>query len=196
MKRFCTKWNETIELKDISGRLTCITHGAECTMRCKYCAAAAVLAALFGDAGPGFPDYTVEPNEALAPEAAKLKGESKICDVCSRPTYLQDSYLLHTEVVLSSDTYLDFIIRQWVKKGLLPSSAISGGITSQLRAGAREDVRRQGDRTPWLVCKSCLSMFAMHSQDAAEAQKQAARFWAGEKVEGVKATKVEKPPAS
>lgn len=197
-KRFCTKWNEPIELKEISGSLTCITHGEEvkCTeAQCKYSFAATMRAALFGSAGPGFgfPDYTTELKKAPAKEVAKAKGPSKICDVCTKPVYRHDAFLFHTDTILASDRYIDFVIRGWVKKGLLPSSAISGGISNEMRVRARHDVKRQGSGTPWLACKSCLSMFSVKEQDKAEAKKRAGQFWKGEKVEGVRATT--KPPA-
>jgi hypothetical protein len=186
LKRFCTKWNETIELKDISGRLTCMTHGQEdkCTeARCKYAvvwsATFTLRDKLFGDANRvySFSDYTRELKEAPAKEVAKTKGPSKICDVCSKPVYRQDAYIFDTGTILASDKYIDFVIRGWVKKGLLPSPTISGGINSQMRAAAREDVRRQGGGTPWLVCKSCLSMFSVKEKDLEKAKKRADRFW-------------------
>lgn len=180
MKRFCTKRNEPIELKKIKGNLTCIPYGAEveCTeARCKYSLAATMRAAVFGSAGPGFPDYTTGLKKAPAKESAKAKGPSKICDVCIKPVYRQDAYLFDTDTILASDKYIDFIIRGWVKKGLLPSSAISGGISNQMRSAAREDVKRQGGGSPWLVCKSCLPMFSVNEQGKAKAKKRADQFW-------------------
>ncbi len=180
MKRFCAKRNESIELKKIGGNFTCIPYGAEveCTEAlCQYSLAATMRATLFGSAGQGFVDYTTELKGAPPKEIAKAKGPSKICDVCTKPVYRQDAYLFDTGTLLASDEYIDFVIRGWVKKGRLPSSAISGGISSLMRATAREDVKRQGGGTPWLVCKSCLSMFSVNKQDKAEAKKRADQFW-------------------
>jgi hypothetical protein len=180
LKRFCTKRNETVEIKKIGDDLTCVSHGeeVECTeAKCKYSLLATMSATLFGSAGPGFPDYTTELKEAPAEKDTKAKGPSKICDVCSKPVYRQDAYLFDTDTILASDKYVDFLINKWVEKGLLPSSAISGGINSQMRALAREDVRRQGGGTPWLVCKSCLSMFSVKEKKLEKAKKGADEFW-------------------
>ena len=63
VKRFCTHWNEPIELKDVKGSpyAVCITHGEQpkCTeAHCKYSLAGTIAADIFGPVSPGFPDYT------------------------------------------------------------------------------------------------------------------------------------------
>ena len=195
MEKFCTKWNEKVTLENIDGRPTCITSDSlGCDFKCKYSLAATMLAAAVGDKEfkilyPGFFDYTIELKDAPMSEAAKSRGAVKICDVCTKPTYAKESYLLHDDTILSSDAYLDFVIQGWVNKGLLPAFTIAGGITDQLRSSARNDVKKQAGGTPWLVCKSCLSMFNLNAQDKAEAATRAAQFCAGKNVEGVKRTK-------
>jgi len=180
LKRFCIRRNETIKLKPLGSSLICLPYGgeAECAeARCKYSVRATMSAPLFSPVGPEFPDYTTELKEAPANKVTKAKGPSKICDICSKPVYRQDAYLFDTGTILASDEYIDFIIRGWVKKGLFPSSAISGGINSQIRALTREDVRRQAGGTPWLVCKSCLSMFSVKEKDLEKAKNRADQFW-------------------
>jgi len=180
MKRFCTKRNEQIEIKEIKGNLTCLPYGAEveCTEAgCKYSLAATLRVAVFGSAGLGVVDYTTELEKFPSKEPAKAIGPSKICDVCSKSVYHHDAYLFDTDTILASDVYIDFVIRGWVEKGLLPSSTISGGISDLTRTTARHDIKRQGGGTPWLVCKSCLPMFSVSEQDKAEAKKRADKFW-------------------
>ncbi len=187
-KRFCTKWNEPVEIREVSGSLTCITHGHEivCTeAKCKYSVTAVLKTALFGS-DTWFPDYTVELGELSSNEIARSRGSSKICDVCAKSVYRDKAFLLHTDTILSSDEFVDFVINGWVKKGMLPFSVISNGITKEMRAKARLDIRMQGGSTPWVVCESCLPMFSLTEQDKTEAQKRALQFWKGEKVEGVK----------
>jgi hypothetical protein len=189
MKRFCTKFSQPVNIEDINGTPMCTTSNPlGCEEKCKYSFAGATLSQILGSADPRFFDWTIELKGAPDEVSAKAKGSSKICDICIKPIYYEDAYLLHTDAILASDKYIDFVIHGWVKKGLLPSLVISGGISNETRAVARADIERQGGGTPWLVCKSCLSMFSLNEQDKVKAKKRASYFWEGENIEGVRTT--------
>lgn len=80
MNRHCGKWNETVNLEEVRGRLTCISHGQEvqCSeSRCRYSLAATMRASLLGEAGVEFTDYTQDsmgaPSSALTPSARQTR---------------------------------------------------------------------------------------------------------------------------
>lgn len=122
---------------------------------------------------------------AVSNSKANLSREKKPCDICYRRVSYEDSFLLHTKTVLASDKYIDYVIREWVRKGMLPEGSISLGITEKMRTATRRGLNIQAGGTPWVVCKSCIGMFKVCEEDKAKAGDSAKLFWEDKEVEGV-----------
>ena len=101
MKKFCTKFNQEVEIEDVNGTPMCITRGLNCREKCEYSFAMATASKILSKIAG------TEESKGTSAD----KGPSKSCDVCLEPTYCEDAYLLHIDSILSSDSLLNFIIK-------------------------------------------------------------------------------------
>jgi hypothetical protein len=93
--------------------------------------------------------------------------QSGVCDICAGTVYAPKGYLLSTSQVVGSPEF-------WQKYFIRDKRQFSlSGITTYeefCQSPMPELIADQ--RTPWMVCDDCISMFAVDRQQAGEFAKQ------------------------
>ena len=130
--------------------------------------------------GPATGWTLVEERSSAAPEKKhdETVVESGVCDVCGNRVNRPEGHLLITKEVVSTPAY-------WQRYYEIHRSEMTGAVASYnefcgntvLRNGVATSLA--GQRTPWLVCEKCVSLFSV---DLSQVRSYARQWWESRKT--------------